>query len=126
MNIEHTAVNVESPVEMAEWYVKNMGLEIVFSMKDAPFTHFVADEKGGVIEIYSNKQAEIPDYKNMHPLMLHLAFVSENPDADRMKLEKAGASFVEEVKLPDGSHLVMMRDPWGLAVQLCKRGKPMV
>jgi hypothetical protein len=33
---------------------------------------------------------------------------------------------VDEVRLKDGSHLVMMRDPWGLAIQLCKRGQPML
>ena len=126
MNIEHTAVNVESPVEVAKWYVENLGLRIVFSMKEAPFTHFLADENGCMIELYGNKQADIFDYKNMHPLMLHLAFVSENPDNDRERLEKAGASYIEEVKLPDGSHLVMMRDPWGLAIQFCKRGTPLV
>ena len=34
----------------------------------------------------------------------------------------AGAVVVDEVRLDDGSHLIMMRDPWGLALQLCKRG----
>jgi len=37
-----------------------------------------------------------------------------------------GAGYVEEVNLPDGSKLIMMRDPWGLAIQLCKRGMPMI
>jgi hypothetical protein len=30
------------------------------------------------------------------------------------------------VQLPDGSHLKMLKDPWGLSIQLCKRGQPMV
>lgn len=126
MNIEHTAVNVELPADMAKWYVENLGMKIVSSMEDTPFTHFLADKNGCMLEIYSNRQADIPDYKNMHPLILHLAFVSKNPDNDRKRLENAGASYIEEVKLPDGSHLVMMRDPWGLAIQFCKRGKPML
>jgi glyoxylase I family protein len=62
----------------------------------------------------------------MHPLLLHLAFVCENPEQKRVELEVAGAIFAEEVRIKDGSHLVMMRDPWGLAIQLCKRGNPML
>ena len=26
--------------------------------------------------------------------------------------------------MPDGSRLTMMRDPWGLPLQLCQRAKP--
>ena len=33
---------------------------------------------------------------------------------------------VEEVRLDDGSLLIMMRDPWGLALQLCRRAKPLL
>jgi catechol 2,3-dioxygenase-like lactoylglutathione lyase family enzyme len=28
--------------------------------------------------------------------------------------------------LADGSHLKMLKDPWGFSIQLCKRGQPMV
>jgi len=38
----------------------------------------------------------------------------------------AGATLVKEEDLADGSYLVMMRDPWGLAIQLCRRGTPML
>ena len=126
MKIEHTAINVANPGEMANWYEKNLGMKTVFKLDADPFTHFIADDSGVMIEIYSNKQAPIPDYKSMHPLILHLAFVSENPEADKKRLEKAGAFYQEEVKLPDGTHLVMMRDPWGLAIQFCKRAKALV
>jgi len=98
MKIEHFALNVDDPDAMAVWYVKNLGLKIA-------------------------KQVTEPE---MDPLLLHLAFVSADPDADRAALIDAGATFVEKVHTDDGSHLVMMRDPWGLALQLCKRGKPML
>jgi glyoxylase I family protein len=61
----------------------------------------------------------------MDPLILHLAFVSADPEADGSALLAAGATFIKEEHLADGSHLIMMRDPWGLAIQLCKRGQPM-
>ncbi len=57
----------------------------------------------------------------MDPLLLHVAFVSEDPDADKVALLAAGATFVTDLSLDDGSQLIMMRDPWGLAIQLCKR-----
>ena len=127
MKIEHFAVNVSNPIEMAEWYVKNLGLQVVRKLEVKPFTHFLADDSGNVmIEIYNNPPEQVPEYSKMHPLLLHLAFVSEDPEKDKIKLQKVGAQFVEEVKPQDGSRLIMMRDPWGLSIQFCKRGTPML
>lgn len=127
MKIEHFALNVESPAEMREWYVNHLHFDIVKQEKEPPFTTFLADESGQVmLEIYNNPTDQVPDYQNMNPLMVHLAFVSENPEKDKDRLVQAGASVVSNEKLDDGSHLIMLRDPWGLAIQLCKRGKKML
>ena len=127
MKIEHVAFNVSSPVEMAAWYTQHLGLQVVRKLDAAPHTHFLADDSGAVmIEIYNNPADQVPPYAAMHPLLLHLAFVSDKPEAKQAELVAAGASFVDEVRTADGSHLVMLRDPWGLAIQLCKRGKPML
>ncbi|MEJ7712718.1 MAG: VOC family protein [Pyrinomonadaceae bacterium] len=127
MKIEHVAFNVAAPVEMAAWYVQHLGMSIARKVDGAPYTHFLADDGGSVmIEIYNNPTNEVPDYAAMNPLMLHLAFVSVDPAAEKTRLELAGASLFDDVGLEDGSHLVTMRDPWGLAIQLCKRGKPML
>lgn len=125
MKIEHVAWDVEAPREMAAWYCEHLGLRVVRHVPENAEMHFLADDSGTVcIEIYRNPKVETPDYRNQHPLLLHLALVSEDPDADRARLEAAGATFFEEDRLPDGSHLVMMRDPWGVSLQLCKRAKP--
>ena len=121
MKIEHLAVNVSEPVKMAQWYVAHLGMAIVQAMDQTPFTHFLSDRSGMMIEIYSNPTASVPDYRSMHPLLLHLAFVSDDPEVDCIRLEKAGATFVEKVGPTKGTHLIMMRDPWGLPIQLCKR-----
>ena len=127
MKIEHFAFNVADPIAVAEWYVTHMGMTIARKMDGGPNTHFLADNSGQVmIEIYNNPPDQVPDYANMNPLILHLAFVCENPEEKRAELEKVGAYFAEEVRIKDGSHLVMMRDPWGLAIQLCKRGVSML
>ena len=94
-------------------------------MDTPPFTRFLADETGRVIvELYTNSSAEIPDYANLHPLVFHLAVVATDAAATRSRLEDAGAAFVAEDHLADGSHLVMMRDPWRLPLQLCQRAMP--
>lgn len=127
MKIEHFAFNVADPIAVADWYVKHMGMCVVRRLEGGPRTHFLGDDSGQVmIEIYNNPPDQVPNYAEMNPLLLHIAFVCETPDAKRAELEKAGASFAEEVHIKDGSHLVMMRDPWGLAIQLCKRGVPML
>jgi glyoxylase I family protein len=127
MKLEHFALNVENPVEMSQWYVKNLDLKIVRHQNAAPFTTFLADDSGRImIEIYKNPVDQVPPYRNMNPLLIHLAFVSLNPGNDKKKFMEAGATLDSEIHLEDGSHLIMMRDPWGLAFQLCKRGVPML
>jgi glyoxylase I family protein len=124
MKFEHFAINVPDARATADWYVKNLGLTVARKRDDFPFTHFLADETGRVImEVYSNTSAPIPDYARMHQLVFHIAFVSKDAKAERARLEKAGATFVIE-ETPDGSCLIMMRDPWGVALQFCQRSKP--
>jgi predicted enzyme related to lactoylglutathione lyase len=59
----------------------------------------------------------------MNPLLFHLALASSDPGADAERLVNAGATMLEDINTPDGSHLMMLRDPWGLALQLCKRSR---
>ena len=127
MRIEHFAFNVKDPVAIAAWYCEHLGFSVKHKFDRAPHTHFLADSTGKVmIEIYNNPPREVPDYPSMNPLTLHLAFVSEDPEADAARLNQAGAQLVDDVRLSDGSVLLMLKDPWGFAIQLCKRGKPMV
>ncbi|MBF9255046.1 VOC family protein [Pontibacter sp. 172403-2] len=127
MKLEYFALNVEDPLATATWYVAHLGLRIVRQMPEAPYTTFMVDDSGNImVEIYRNPADEVPPYRTMNPLLVHLAFVSEDPEADKTRLIAAGASLVTDQHLPDGSHLVMLRDPWGLALQLCKRSVPML
>jgi catechol 2,3-dioxygenase-like lactoylglutathione lyase family enzyme len=126
MKLEHIAFNVKDPVAVAAWYVEYLGFEIVVH-KPAPHqTHFLGDGAGSVIEIYCNPTDQVPDYASQNPLIFHLAVVSEDPAEDAERLIAAGAQWVEEVIPEEGSHLIMLRDPWGLALQLCKRARSLV
>lgn len=127
MKLEHIALNVGDPVAMAAWYVEHLGLKIVRQETESPYTHFLADSSNTILlEIYNNPPNQVPPYASLNPLQLHVAFVSVDPEADKRGLLAAGASLVEELLFDDGSHLVMLRDPWGLALQLCKRAVPML
>ena len=127
LNVEHVACNVSDPTAMAAWYVEHLGMQVVRKISAAPYIHFLADASGrAVIELYSNTVDPVPDYAAMHPIRFHLAFAADDPDAARAALLGAGATFVEEQALADGSRLLMLRDPWGLPLQLCKRTTPLV
>ena len=127
MEIEHVAMNVPDPVGMAGWYVEHLGMRVAFGMDEPPYTHFLADGPDHVLlEIYNNPTDPAPDYAGQNPLRFHIAFTVDDPAAERDRLTAAGATFVEDVHLDDGSFLVMLRDPWGMPVQLCRRGRPMV
>ncbi|CAI3793622.1 VOC family protein [Rheinheimera sp. MM224] len=123
MRFEHLALNVAEPKAMAAWYCQHLGLRVRRALPDQAQTHFLVDDSDQMmLEIYCNPADQVPDYPNMHPLLLHLALVSVDPYADSKRLQQAGAQQVDEVNLADGSLLVMLRDPWGLALQLCRRG----
>jgi glyoxylase I family protein len=127
MRIEHIAFNVADPRRVAAWYEQNLGMKVVRHIDVPPYMHFLADESGSVlIEIYNKPADEVPDYGSMNPLIFHLAFVSNDPTADKERLLQAGARLVDEMHTDAGDHLVMVRDPWGHSLQLCKRKKSML
>ncbi len=127
MIFEHFALNVEHPVEMAKWYVDNFEMKIVRSLDKSSFTHFIADKTGRVVmELYSNSSAKFPDHRNVNPLEFHFAFMVDDPQSAKNKLIIAGAKLEEDLKLDDGSNIITLRDPFGLCVQVCKRGKPLM
>jgi len=122
LEIEHFAMNVPDPVGMARWYVEHLHMRVVRGMDRPPYTHFLADSAEDVmLEIYRNDAAPVPDYAARPPLVMHLAFTVSDPAAVRQRLIAAGATFVEDVHLPDGSYLVTLRDPWNLPIQFCRR-----
>ena len=127
MEFEHFGINVPDAGAMAQWYVNNCKMKIVRAIPESNQTHFLADEKGRVMmEIYSNPNDNIVDHFKKHPLRFHFAFAVSEPVQLKDKLLAAGASIVEQLDLDDGSCLIMMRDPWGVPFQLCRRGNPMI
>lgn len=128
MQIEHFAYQVQDPVAAGEWYCQNLGF-VVKRQADAPVpVRFLADDTGTVmVEIYNNPKASIPDYASMDPLLLHLAFVCADVPGTVDRLLAAGATLhAGPETLENGDELAMLRDPWGLAIQLARRADPMI
>jgi catechol 2,3-dioxygenase-like lactoylglutathione lyase family enzyme len=128
MNIEHVALNVSDPVGMADWYTRHLGMRIVRSVSEPPHTRFLADQSGRVVvEIYHQTKAAVPDYFALDPMVLHLAFSAADVHGVRERLLAAGARSAGEVTTtPAGDELAMLRDPWGVSIQLVKRAQPLL
>ncbi|HZJ19425.1 MAG TPA: VOC family protein [Pricia sp.] len=125
MIFEHFALNVIKVDAVVDWYSEFVGLKVVNAQKEPPFMTFLADASGRVmLELYHRPDEAITDFTVQHFLTFHLAFVSENAEKDKDRLMAEGATFIEEVKKEDGSHLIMLRDPWGMPLQLCERTVP--
>ncbi|MCZ6634610.1 MAG: VOC family protein [bacterium] len=126
MNVEHIAFVVEDPNAVADWYCQNMGMRVVRKGGPPTYMTFLADEDGGTMfEIYA-QDVELPDYGAIDPLILHFAYYAEDVEGTRDKLVAASATVVQEPFETDaGDTLCMLRDPWGLAVQLVHRKEPM-
>lgn len=125
---EHAAVNVADPEAMAAWYGEHLGVTVVRKGEPPALMHFLADAGGRVfLEIYRALPDQVPDYVSMHPLVLHLAFATDDASATLDRLVAAGATALgPAAPNAQGDTMAMLRDPWGLALQLCQRAEPMV
>jgi glyoxylase I family protein len=127
MKLEHVAINVPDAAAFVKFFVDNLGMRVILSNPNPPFMHFVADEAGSMLEIYSNTAVPMPDYSSMHPTNLHLAFSASNIEADRANLLAAGAEAVGEITVtPAGDKLAFFKDPQGVPFQLVQRQKPLI
>ncbi len=128
MYVEHVAFLVDDPQAVADWYCAQLGMRVARA-GDAPnHARFLVDAAGkAMFEIYTSETLTTPDYGSMHHSVLHLAFFSDDVEADCERLISAGASWVNKPEANDaGDTMAMMRDPWGLALQVLKRKVPML
>ena len=128
MKIEHTAYQVADAAALAKWYVAHLGLTIKRAQATVPFGHFLADDGDTVmLEFYSYPDLPVPDYRSMDPRIVHLAFRTADVAAARTRLVAAGGTAEGDVQTTEAGDVVaMVRDPWGLCVQLVRRRDPMI
>ncbi len=123
MLIEHIAFNVVDPAAQARWYNDHLGLRTVRSIDVAPYTKFLADSADRVVlELYHHAKAQVPDYRSLPPLTLHIAFSVSDVPAERERLLAAGCFPEGAVTTTEiGDVMAFVRDPWGLVLQLVSR-----
>lgn len=128
MKLEHVALNVPEPAKIARWYAEHLQMEIVRADTESPYIHFLADSaRQSMIEFYHMPEVEVPEYATMDPLIVHLAFAVEDIEAARERLLAAGATQATEMRVtPAGDKLLFLRDPWGVALQILTRTKPLI
>ena len=128
IRLEHVAINVENPELMAKWYCENLGMKIIRQGHAPVNMRFISDAGANMmLEIYHNPAGAVPDYATMDPLTLHIAFMVDDVKEMYRKLVAAGASVASEVSVTDsGDELAMLRDPWGVPIQILKRANPML
>ncbi|MFP4510821.1 MAG: VOC family protein [Spirochaetaceae bacterium] len=121
---EHVALNLSDYQEAVRWYTRHLGLTVV---RDDPGVKvFLGDSMGRtVLELYTNTEAGLPDYTAMHYFSLHIAFAVEDPDESAAALVNAGAVMLDPPRTASGDRLAMVRDPWGVCLQLIHRNEPM-
>jgi len=128
IRLEHVAINVPDPVAMATWYNQHLGMKI---MREGPAPvnmRFIADPDGNMmLELYNNPPEAVPDYANMNPLLLHIAFMVDDVDATKTRLLAAGATVTKDIETTEaGDKLMILRDPWGVPIQFLTRSTPML
>jgi uncharacterized glyoxalase superfamily protein PhnB len=80
-----------------------------------------------MLEFYNNPKARVPDYRAIDPLVLHIAFRADDVATTRDRLLKAGATAEGHVTTNEtGDTVAMLRDPWGIPVQLVSRVSKMI
>jgi glyoxylase I family protein len=128
VKIEHVALQVSDPVALSRWYVEHLGLTVKRAQTESPFGHFLGDDGDAVmLEFYGYPNLPVPDYVRMEPLLLHVAFHVDDVAATRTRLLGAGAAAVGDVQVNEvGDEVAMLRDPWGIPVQLVRRRVRMI
>ncbi len=128
MKLEHIAINVEDVKAAAQWWCDNLGMQVVRAGDQPPYMTFISDGAGSMLEFYSNKDVQMPDYAATLPANLHFAFYVEGSvEEKRDELAAAGATVVSDINhTPAGDQLLFLRDPWNVPLQLIKRKQPMV
>ena len=126
--LEHIGFNVNAPVEQAAWFCEHLGMTVARKFGPPQFGHFLADARGGMmLEFYHNAAMPVPDYAALLPMSFHVAFQVDDVASTREKLLRAGASAEGDItRNSDGDQIALVRNPWGLTVQLVKRAQRML
>jgi catechol 2,3-dioxygenase-like lactoylglutathione lyase family enzyme len=127
MRLEHIAINVADARAVIKWYVDHLGLIVLRSLDEPPFTTFLADRDRNMMFEFYQQAVGVGDFPHMHPVAFHIAFLVDDIAAERARLLAAGGTSDGEIATtPAGDKLCFVRDPWGMTLQLVMRARPML
>lgn len=127
MKIEHVAINVKEPRQMAAWYAEHLDLTIIRADEEPPYITFLTDDDNQtLLEFYANHQGEFLEYADLSVFTFHIAFAVESIVAEVERLVKAGATTKGTIStLGNGDKTGFVQCPWGVTLQFLERVKPL-
>jgi uncharacterized glyoxalase superfamily protein PhnB len=128
IRFEHLALNVSDPQAMTNWYAENLGYKVLRKGGPPTYGTFISDAGGHVMyELGINAQYPVIDFSKVLTSALHFAYTVDDVWSVRNALIAAGATLAEEVRETNtGDQVLVLRDPWGFAIQFIKRGEAML
>lgn len=123
LRLDHVALQHPAPEAVSAWLCLHFGMRVHRVSASASRARFLKCPATGVmLEIYRQPDVAVPDYDAMPPAALHLAFYADDIVAETERLLFAGARRAGEPgKNSAGDEFVMLRDPWGVPIQLVRR-----
>jgi catechol 2,3-dioxygenase-like lactoylglutathione lyase family enzyme len=85
--LEHIGICAKDTISLKDWYVKYFSLEVVYDNKKDKPTFILKFPDGGFLEIYDS-ESESDIYGNKRQGIRHLAFGSDNIEAEYKRLKK--------------------------------------
>ena len=126
MRLEHVAFALPDPPAAAAWYVEHLGFRVLRAGGPPTHAHFLVPDGGGtMLEIFCDAEHPPPDRRGVHPMHAHLAFAVEDIDAAVAAMVAAGGVAEGAIATsPAGDRYAIVRDPWGVPLQLITRSMP--
>jgi len=129
MRLEHVAIAMPDPPAAAAWYAERLGFRIVRAAAQPPRAQFLEPPGGGtLIELFCDPNTPPLDHHAIHGMQAHLAIALEDAAAVAAlaaDLAAHGASAEgEPARTATGDHYAIVRDPWGVPLQLIARAHP--
>lgn len=121
--LEHIGICAKDTVSLKDWYVKYFNLEVVYDNKKENPTFMLQFPDGGVVEIYvAEFKSDI--YNNKHQGIRHLAFGSDNIEAEFERLKNNICIEKELSENAKGVKTFFFRDLEGNLIHYVQRPTP--
>lgn len=126
--IQHIGFNVNNPIEITNWYIQNLDMKLIRTGKAPQYVTFIADSGSNMeIEFYNKEKVDKIDFQKIDVMSFHFAFLTDSINLIESKLIAAGAKLIDKTtETPAGDKVAMLRDPWGMPLQLVQRSIPMI